>query len=185
MSIREAPNQWGAIPSSHLPEEDGASRCVAGSGYREAQVDASAVTDLTCRFAADLPNRFDDVPEAMDVRLAQVSAAGVDRQPAVGPLDVAIGHEVIELTRFAEAHLGDRHQHRPGEVLVELGNGDVVRTDAGARPQHATHVPVMRGRKVPFIERARPVPMLEAVRAGDDRNRWLPKVPCPLPGGNN
>ena len=42
---------------------------------------------------------FDDVAEAVDVRLTEVAAARVDRQPPVGPLQVAVRDEVVDLAR--------------------------------------------------------------------------------------
>ena len=54
------------------------------------------------RAAADLAHAFEDVVQAVDVRLAEQAAVGVHRQPAL-ELDVAVGDEVARLARPAEA----------------------------------------------------------------------------------
>ncbi len=91
-------------------------------------------------------------------------------QPAVGPLQVAVGDEVVELAWLAEPHLGERHEHRPGEVLVELGDRDVGRLHPGSLPELTPDMAVMCGGEAGFVERAGAVAMVEAVRAGDDRD---------------
>src|SRR5215217_3988535 len=116
---------------SDLPEQQRTARCVVRTRDRQAQL---GPLDLARRLAADLADGLDDVAETVDVRLTQVAAGGVDRQPTVRPLDVAVGHEGVELLRRAETHLGDRHERRPGEVLVELGDRNIGRGDPAALP---------------------------------------------------
>src|SRR6185369_11131910 len=101
------PQLAGSAPTSDLPEEHGTARRVAGPRHRHAQLDSR---DLARRLASHLAHGLDDVAEAVDVRLAEVPAARVDRQAAVGPLEIAVGHEVVELARLAEPHLAERHE---------------------------------------------------------------------------
>ena len=165
------------------PEQHGAARRVAGARHGQAQLDAR---HLAGRLAADLAHRLDDVAEAVDVGLAEVAAAGVDRQPAVGPLEVAVGDEVVELLRLAEAHLGDGHQHRAGEVLVELGDVDVGGLHAGPLPQLSPDVAVVGGGEARLVERGDAVAMVEAVGGGHDRDTGaLAKVARPLRRGDD
>ena len=68
----------------------------------------------------------------------------------------------------------------PGEVLVELGDRDVGRRDAGALPQHPPDVAVVGGREVGLVERADAVAVLEAVGGGDDGDAGPAQVAGPL-----
>ena len=102
-------------------------------------------------------------------------------RPAVRPLDVAVGDEGVELLRGAEAHLGDGHQHRAGEVLVELGDGDVGRRHAGPLPQLLGHLAVVGGGEAGLVEGGDAVAGLEALGRGDDRDRRLGAGRGPAP----
>src|SRR5437763_40121 len=91
----------GSSPISDASEEHGAARRIAGTRHRKAQV---GILDLAGRFASDLSDGLDDIAEPVDVALAQVATARIDREATVWPLEVAIGDEVVELTWLAEAH---------------------------------------------------------------------------------
>jgi hypothetical protein len=80
--------------------------------------------DLIARRAADLAHGFGDAVHAVDVGLAEQSAARVDRQAAT-EREVLHGGEVLRLAAPAEAELLELDQHERREVVVEEGGLDV------------------------------------------------------------
>src|SRR5262245_35501347 len=70
------------------------------------QADVGAL-DLAGAGAAHLAGGLGDELEAVDVGFAEVAAAGVDRQLAVGPLDAPAGDERAALAAAAEAVILD------------------------------------------------------------------------------
>ena len=60
------------------------------------------VLDLVHRRAAELPDRLGDAVHAVDVRLADLPAVGVHRQPPA-QLEPALPHHVLRLAPAAEA----------------------------------------------------------------------------------
>ena len=92
------------------------------------------VGNLVDRCAAQLAHPFGDAVHAVDVRLAQLAAVGVDRQPAAD-LDRAVGDVVLRLTLAAEPQLLQLDQRERGEVVVEDRGLDVGRLQARLRPQ--------------------------------------------------
>ena len=109
-----------------LAEQDGAAGGVTRARHRQAQFD---VGHLAGRFTPNLADCLNNVAKSMNVRLAQIAAAGVDRKAAVGPLDVAVGYELVDFFRTAESHFGNGDQDRTGEVFVELSDLDVFGAD--------------------------------------------------------
>src|SRR5207247_11060343 len=73
--------------------------------------------------------------KAWDRGLDQIPATRVEWQAAVRPLQVAVADEGLDVARLAEPDVGDRHQRRAGEVLVELRDVDFVRPHAGGVPE--------------------------------------------------
>jgi hypothetical protein len=68
--------------------------------------------------ARKLTDAFGDAVHAVDVRLAQLAAVGVDRQPATD-LDRTVGDEVFRLTLVAEPQLLQLHQRARSEVVIQ------------------------------------------------------------------
>src|SRR5437588_250047 len=87
--------------ASVVRAEDQAAGRHAGAGGDQHVVHAG---DLVDRSAADLAHGLGDAVHAVDVRLAELSAVRVERQPAV-QLDRAVGDEVPGLAARAEAQL--------------------------------------------------------------------------------
>ena len=90
---------------------------------------------LTCALPAvplQLPHQLDDVVHARHVRLGQQAAVRVDRQLAAEP-DGAALDEGAALALLAEAEILQLAHHDVGEAIVDLGDVDVVRRDAGHR----------------------------------------------------
>src|SRR5690348_6423555 len=111
----------------------------AGAGGDQHVLD---VGDLVVRRAADLAHGLGDAVHAVDVRLAELAAVGVEGEAAT-QLDVAAGHEVLGLTPTAEAELLQLHEHERREVVVDDGRLDVGRAEARLLPQlpaHETHL---------------------------------------------
>ena len=90
----------------------------------------SAPVDLGRARAADLAHALDDVVHAVDVALGQVAAAGVDRQ-AAAELDGPARHERPALALGAEPVVLELQQDGDREAVVELGDVDVRRPEAG------------------------------------------------------
>src|SRR3954469_10350096 len=84
--------------------------------------------DLVDRRAAHLAHALGDAVHAVQVGLAQLTAMGVDRQPAA-ELDAAVGEEVLRLTTPAEAELLELGEHERREGGVEHGGLHVVRAE--------------------------------------------------------
>ncbi len=93
------------------------------------------VLHLAGRIAANLAHRFVDHLEPMDVRLAEVAAARVERERGVRTDEPAARDEFLDAIGLREPHLAERHQDRPGEVLVELDDLDVLRPASSVLPQ--------------------------------------------------
>src|SRR5260370_22871216 len=85
------------------------------------------VLDLTGRGPAHLTRRLDYQLESVHVALGQVSAAGVDRQPAAGPGEIFERAEIHHLVRMTKAVLHETRHHRAGEVFIDLRDIDVTR----------------------------------------------------------
>src|SRR6478672_4026601 len=85
--------------------EDEARGGDAGAGGDE---DVLGVGDLVDRRAADLADRLGDAVHAVDVGLAELTAVGVQGQPAAD-LDRAVGDERGGLAPAAEAELLELH----------------------------------------------------------------------------
>src|SRR5215472_3255550 len=105
----------------------------AGSGRDQHVLDAGHLVD---RGPAHLAHRLADSVHAVDVRLAQLAAVRVDRQPAAD-LDVAVRDEVARLPPAAKAQLLQLGQHEWAEMVVEHRGLDVCRSDAGHCPELA------------------------------------------------
>ena len=117
-------------------EQHRAARRSARSGHRKAELDP---LDLAGGLPPDLADRLVDELEAVDVRLGQVAPAGVQGQRPVGPLEVAVGDELVQTLGGAETDVGDGDQRRAREVLIELGHVDLGRLDPRLRPEVLAH----------------------------------------------
>src|SRR6266851_3864255 len=121
------------VPASvRLPHENkGRAGDDRGAGADEGHV---GVLDLARSGAAGgLQGAFDDVPEAVDAAGAEAAAKGVERQVAV-ELDAAVLDEVERLALLAETVGFEAVDHRSREAVVDLGDVDVLRGEAGALP---------------------------------------------------
>src|SRR5712691_10717029 len=118
--------------SVRLADEDkGCAGDDRGAGADERHV---GVLDLARSGAAGgLERALDDVPEAVDASGAEAAAKGVERQFAV-KLDAAVLDEVERLALLAETVGFQAVDHRGGETVVDLGDVDVPRAEAGALP---------------------------------------------------
>ena len=102
----------GSPPSRH-----------AGAGGDEHMLD---VGHLVHRRAAQLAHAFGDAVHAVDVGLAQLTAVGVDRQPAAD-LDRTVGDEILGLAPAAEPQLLELDQRERREVVIQNRGLDVGR----------------------------------------------------------
>src|SRR3984893_8903548 len=99
-----------------------------GAGADEGHV---GVLDLARAGAAGgLQRAFDDVPEAVDAAGAEAAAEGVERQVAV-QFDAAVLDEIERLAFLAEAVAFEAVNHRGREAVVDLGDVDIFRGEAG------------------------------------------------------
>src|SRR4029077_18885987 len=102
-----------------------------GAGADEGDV---GVLDLARAGAAGgLQRPFDDVPEAVDAPRSEAAAEGVEREFAV-EFDAAVLDEIEGLALLAEPVGFQAVDHRGGEAVVDLGDVDVLRGEAGALP---------------------------------------------------
>src|SRR6185369_9158865 len=101
-----------AVSSCRVSAQDQARGRYPGAGGDEHMLD---IVDLVDRGSAQLPYTLRDAVHAVDVGLTELTAVGVDRQPATD-LDGAAGDEVLGLTRAAEAQLLQLNQRERGEV---------------------------------------------------------------------
>ena len=73
-----------------------------------------------------LPDPFGDAVHAVDVGLAELTAVGVDGQPAAH-LDSTVGDEILGFTPAAESQLLQLNQGERREVVVKHGGLDIGR----------------------------------------------------------
>ena len=86
------------------------------------------------RGAAHLAHALVDQVEAVDVRLGEAAARGVDRQPAAQLERAALGEGgALAAPAEAVALQGERDQR--GEGVVELGDRDVLRAGCRSAPK--------------------------------------------------
>src|SRR5207244_13460514 len=90
--------------------------------------------DLVDGGAPHLAHALGDAVHAVDVGLAQLASVRVDRE-AAPELDRAVAQEVLGLASAAEAELLELAEHERGEVVVDDGDVDVVRTEPGGVPE--------------------------------------------------
>jgi len=88
------------------------------------------VLDLTGRLAAELPDAFDDVVQAVDVGFGEATAVGVRGERAVGPGERAARREGATLAARAETEVLERGQDEAAEVVVDLATS----TSSGPGP---------------------------------------------------
>src|SRR5437899_11584442 len=100
---------------SVAPEQQRARRHHVAAGY-ERELRARHLVE---RRAADLPRRFDDEVDAVDVRLTQASPARVAREPPA-QLEPMVLDERARLARLAEAVLLERGEDERREGVVAL-----------------------------------------------------------------
>ena len=111
----------------------------------------STFGDLVHRRAAHLAHALGDAVHPVDVRLAELTAVGVDRQ-AAAELDVAVLDEVLRLAAPAEPELLELRERERREVVVDDRGLDVGRRRArwccraGARPGPSRAEPVIVSR---------------------------------------
>src|SRR6266446_4945560 len=96
-------------------EEESARRHHVAAGH-ERELRARHLVE---RRTADLPRRFDDEVDAVDVRLTQASPARVAREPPAH-LQPVVLDERARLARLAEAVLLERGEDEGREGVVEL-----------------------------------------------------------------
>ncbi len=142
--------------------------------------DRAGVVDL----AAQLAGVLDHHVHAVGIALAEVAAGGVVR-PRAAELDDARGDVVAALARLAKAVRLELHQGGEGEGVVGAGDVDLVRPDAGVRPQDVLGVVAGDGRDRPVLvvhveprladppgdrldHRRRVFAIASAIQAGDD-----------------
>ena len=82
--------------------------------------------DLVDRLASDLADSLKDVVHAVDIRLAEQTAMGIDGERAL-EVDMAFPDEVPRLAGLAEAIALELHEDDRAEVLVDRGHVDLVR----------------------------------------------------------
>src|SRR5258708_24721312 len=116
---------------SFADEDEGGAGDDRGAGADEGHV---GVLDLARAGAAGgLQGAFDDVPEAVDAAGAEAAAKGVERQVAV-QFDAPVLGEIERLALLAETVGFEAVDHRGREAVVDLGDVDILRGEAGALP---------------------------------------------------
>ena len=91
------------------------------------------VLHLVDRRTPQLTHTFGDAVHPVDVRLAELAAVRVDRQPAAD-LDGTAGDEVLGVALAAETEFLELDQRERREVVVEDGRLDVGRSQPGLWP---------------------------------------------------
>src|SRR3954453_21253187 len=157
-----------------LPPEDQPARGYAGAGGDEDMLD---VVDLVARRAPDLADGFGDAVHPVDVRLAEQSAARVDRQLA-SERQAFDRCPLLRLAPGAEAQLLQLHEHERREVVVQERGGDVGGREPGGAPEaRADNAHLgQAGEVVAVVARHRLAVERRALRGRGDDGRRLPEI---------
>src|SRR6185312_10996349 len=161
-------------------------RAAAGHRARGGEGDVRARNLPFSRLAAQLLDGFDDMIEAVNVRLGQQSAMRVGGQLAGTPQRPALGI-VPRLARLAEPESLERHHDAVREAVVDLRDVDVAWSHAGAAPEIFGNVPAeVLGEIGPAyrVEQVLALVRPAAVSAAHDVDRWLAQVLRTLGGSD-
>src|SRR6266511_651929 len=186
-----APVTMAAFPSSRpigdAPLVVGAkherARRHAGAGGDEHVLDP---VDLVHRRAPHLARALGDAVHAVDVRLAELPAVGVDRQRAA-ELDGPVAEELLRFAALAEPELLELREHQRREVVVDDGGLDVVGTEPGRVPQlpgNEPHLGQSRDR-VAVVARHHVLVLARALRGCVDQDGRVRQVVRPLGRGDD
>ena len=92
------------------------------------------IRNLVDRRSAELADAFGDAVHAVNVGLTELTAMGVDGQPAAD-FDRTVGDEVLGLALAAESQLLELDQRERSEVVIEDRGLDIGRLQPGLLPE--------------------------------------------------